>query len=410
MNISISKNEIHNMYNLDSKILSIETASTSTINIGNTELEDSSQISEDAKLQYEYMNRLKGSTSVTNNTSSIGSNTDKSDTFLSKDSIDPSFIEDYALNYVNIRKEISNENSKEEAARKIDLLDKAYSDAINQSAELLSYDFGKFFNYASYEWSYDNSDKTSAKFDTEAFKTNVLSLADKAFSIANQAFKDNNFNGLQANIENELSNISSGSTIESMSYKDIKGVDNFLKAIPSFKNHVSEYLDDGTYKPVAGNWSAEDAANAINKEHSMVEDLLKSGNLSDSTGRKVYNTVLDNISAYHKKFAFGVQMDNDQNEINKDKSYYKLLKEQYEKFEKKLEEARKRNNMKMTLIYLEMLEGLKKSLNEASDKLKEDTDIKNNLSKNPNSVVDTDAYKAISSRENFKEDEKLNLS
>lgn len=405
MDITISKNTTLNMFNLVNKISTIEPLSNLSQQLKSSPTTDNSEISDDAKLQYEYMNELKDSTDTVSNDPYIETNTSSRHTFLSKDALDPSFIENYALNYAKIRKEITEGNTKDEATKKIALLDRAYTDTVNEAAQVLSYDFQSFFDYASREWIYDKSNNDIEKFDTEAFKNNVLSLSDKAFSLVNQAFKDNNLDNLEANIENELFSVQSGTTIESMNYKDIKEVDTFLKTIPNFKNHIREYLDDGTYRPVPSNWSTSDAVNAINKEHAMAEDLLKSGKVSSSTGTKVYNAVLKNISAYHKNFAFGIQIDDDQNQINKDKSYYKLLKEQYEKFEKKLEEARRKNNMKMTLMYLEMLAGLKNSLNEISDKLKEDIDAKNNLSKNPNSVVDTDAYKNISNGENFKEEE-----
>ncbi|WP_446897214.1 hypothetical protein ACSVC9_09295 [Clostridium sp. LBM24168] len=340
-----------------------------------------SEISDDAQIQYGYIKEFQDS--------------------INPD--DPEFIENYALRYAKIRSEILKESPEDEIDKKISLLDKSYNDAVNNAAERLSRNFQNFFDYSAMEWSEGTS--ASKTFDKEDFKNNVLSMSNEAMSIVKQAFKDNNLDTLQSDIDNKLSSIKSGTTVENMNYKDIEEVDSFLKSLPQFKHHMKEYFEDGTYSPVTDNWSTSDAADAINKQYNLAKDFLGSGNISNDTAKNVYNTVLKNISAYHKKFAFGFQSDKFQEEINKDDSYYRLLKSQYDKYDKKLEEAQGQNKMNMILIYLRMIDSCKDNLTQIKDKLKNDRDAKDKLSRNPETVVDTDAYKAISSLETFDENE-----
>lgn len=114
--------------------------------------------------------------------------------------------------------------------------------------------------------------------------------------------------------------------------------------------------------------------------------------------------MLKNISAYHKSFAFSSQSDEYQNQINKDKAYYELLKKQYEKYEKRLEESKEQAIMKLMLIYLGKMSTIKDQLTEAKNRLDEDMVKKDALSQNPESVVNTGAYKDISKREIFNEE------
>ncbi|MBV7272242.1 hypothetical protein JMF89_11320 [Clostridiaceae bacterium UIB06] len=411
MNLNISQSEAINFYdgsNTDYYIKrtpSVKTSIDLPLSTVSNLSQDSIEISNDARSQCNYITEFKTATTVTNHTPTLENITTSSNTFISSDSIDPEFIKNYSLKYVEIRKEILENSSQDEAAKKINLLDTAYNDAINSAAGSLASDFQNFFDYASNEWSYNNSEGEINKFDVDAFKNNILSLANEAFSVVKQAFNDNNFDNLQSKLENKLSNIQSGTTIESMNYTDIKEVDNFLKNLPKLKNHVKEYFDDGTYRPVSGNWTTSDAVNAINLEYTMAKNFLNSGGAYDSVKKTVYNTTLKNISSYHKRFAFDYQSDQNQDQINKDRNNYKLLKEQYENFEKKLDAAKKQNNMKMVLTYLEILNGLKTQLAEATAKLKDDTEAQNKLSKNPNNVVETEAYKDISNGEIFNENQ-----
>lgn len=335
--------------------------------------QDISEISDDAHIQYIYIKELQDSANPDN----------------------PEFIENYALQYTKIKSGILNESPENEIDKKINLLDKVYNDVVNYAADKLSHNFESFFNYSYTEW--PQNDSESKAFDKEIFKNTVLSMSDTVMSVVEKAFENNNFDNLQLNIENKLSSIESGTTT------DIKEVAVFFKSLPQFKNHIKEYFEDSTYRPIANNWSISDAADAINKQYSMAENFLQSGNTSSNTAKTVYNTVLKNISAYHRNFAFGFQLDDFQAEINKDNSYYKLLKAQYDKYEKKLQDARKQNKMKIVLMYLEILGSYKDKLGEIKDKLKDDLDAKNKLLKNPESVVNTDAYKAISSLETFDE-------
>lgn len=393
MNLNILDKGIftfHNKFNVDYYInrISPARADLSLSPISNIEFtQDTSEISDDAKVQYEYTKELEAS----------------QDTSLSQSSINTEFIKNYALKYADIRAEILKETPKNEIDKRIELLDKSYSNAVDNAAEKLSAYFQNFFDYSEKEWTYGNSLSKTDSFDKEAFKSNILSMSDSALAVVKQSFEDNSLDGLQSNIENELSSMKSGTTVESMNYTDINETYSFLKSLPQFKHHVQEYFDDGTYRPAADNWSTSDAADAINKQYALAEDFLKSGKVSSNTAKSVYNTVLENISAYHKNFAFGFQSDKFQEEINKDDSYYRLLSSQYDKYEKKLEESQGQNKMDIILIYLRMLSSYKDKLGEIKDKLKNDLDAKDKLSQNPESVSDTDAYKDISRLENFDE-------
>jgi hypothetical protein len=393
MNLNILDKGIftfHNKFNMDYYInrISPARADLSLSPISNIEFtQDTSEISDDAKVQYEYTKELEAS----------------QDTSLSQSSINTEFIKNYALKYADIRAEILKETPKNEIDKRIELLDKSYSNAVDNAAEKLSAYFQNFFDYSEKEWTYGNSSSKTDSFDKEAFKSNILSMSDSALAVVKQSFEDNSLDGLQSNIENELSSMKSGTTVESMNYTDINETYSFLKSLPQFKHHVQEYFDDGTYRPAADNWSTSDAADAINKQYALAEDFLKSGKVSSNTAKSVYNTVLENISAYHKNFAFGFQSDKFQEEINKDDSYYRLLSSQYDKYEKKLEESQGQNKMDIILIYLRMLSSYKDKLGEIKDKLKNDLDAKDKLSQNPESVSDTDAYKDISRLENFDE-------
>lgn len=393
MNLNILDKGIftfHNKFNMDYYInrISPARADLSLSPISNIEFtQDTSEISDDAKVQYEYTKELEAS----------------QDTSLSQSSINTEFIKNYALKYADIRAEILKETPKNEIDKRIELLDKSYSNAVDNAAEKLSAYFQNFFDYSEKEWTYGNSSSKTDSFDKEAFKSNILSMSDSALAVVKQSFEDNSLDGLQSNIENELSSMKSGTTVESMNYTDINETYSFLKSLPQFKHHVQEYFDDGTYRPAADNWSTSDAADAINKQYALAEDFLKSGKVSSNTAKSVYNTVLENISAYHKNFAFGFQSDKFQEEINKDDSYYRLLSSQYDKYEKKLEESQGQDKMDIILIYLRMLSSYKDKLGEIKDKLKNDLDAKDKLSQNPESVSDTDAYKDISRLENFDE-------
>jgi hypothetical protein len=393
MNLNILDKGIftfHNKFNMDYYInrISPARADLSLSPISNIEFtQDTSEISDDAKVQYEYTKELEAS----------------QDTSLSQSSINTEFIKNYALKYADIRAEILKETPKNEIDKRIELLDKSYSNAVDNAAEKLSAYFQNFFDYSEKEWTYGNSSSKTDSFDKEAFKSNILSMSDSALAVVKQSFEDNSLDGLQSNIENELSSMKSGTTVESMNYTDINETYSFLKSLPQFKHHVQEYFDNGTYRPAADNWSTSDAADAINKQYALAEDFLKSGKVSSNTAKSVYNTVLENISAYHKNFAFGFQSDKFQEEINKDDSYYRLLSSQYDKYEKKLEESQGQNKMDIILIYLRMLSSYKDKLGEIKDKLKNDLDAKDKLSQNPESVSDTDAYKDISRLENFDE-------
>jgi hypothetical protein len=393
MNLNILDKGIftfHNKFNMDYYInrISPARADLSLSPISNIEFtQDTSEISDDAKVQYEYTKELEAS----------------QDTSLSQSSINTEFIKNYALKYADIRAEILKETPKNEIDKRIELLDKSYSNAVDNAAEKLSAYFQNFFDYSEKEWTYGNSSSKTDSFDKEAFKSNILSMSDSALAVVKQSFEDNSLDGLQSNIENELSSMKSGTTVESMNYTDINETYSFLKSLPQFKHHVQEYFDNGTYRPAADNWSTSDAADAINKQYALAEDFLKSGKVSSNTAKSVYNTVLENISAYHKNFAFGFQSDKFQEEINKDDSYYRLLSSQYNKYEKKLEESQGQDKMDIILIYLRMLSSYKDKLGEIKDKLKNDLDAKDKLSQNPESVSDTDAYKDISRLENFDE-------
>ncbi|APM39261.1 hypothetical protein BS101_11140 [Clostridium kluyveri] len=399
----ISNNHVRN------KTSSLKPIEDLSAKLNNNLLHDIGYISDDAKLQYEYMQKLTGAENNTENKSTAQATENihnSGNTFISENSVDADFIEKYALNYSTIRKEIMEQFSPEESDEKIAILDKAYNDAINTAAQSVTNDFQYFFDYASTKWSYGNTSNDN-KFDAEAFKDNLLSLADKAISIVRQAFQNKDsdiLNNLEYNIKIKLSGNESVTNIENINYNDIKEIHNFLKELPKFKDHVREYSSDGTYNPVPGNWSTEDTANAINKAYTMTENLLKSGKISDFAGKKVFNTLLKNISAYHKSFAFSSQSDEYQNQINKDKAYYELLKKQYEKYEKKLEEVQKQKKMKLMLIYLEIMSPIKDQLTEAKNRLDESMAKKEALEQNPESVVNTGAYKDISSREIFNEE------
>ncbi|WP_368490705.1 hypothetical protein [Clostridium sp. BJN0013] len=391
------------------KTSSLNLITNSSAESTNNLLHEIGYISDDGKLQYEYMQKITGledNKEASPTMPTLKNIQNNGDTFLSENSIDADFIENYALNYAKIRKEIVEQFSPEEAEKKIAILDKTYNDAVNTAAQSITNDFQYFFDYASTKWSYDNN-SNDTKFNRKAFKDNILSLADKAISVVKEAFKDKDsdmLNNLEYNIEIKLSSNESVTNIENISYNDIKEIHNFLKEIPKFKDHVREYSSDGTYNPVSGNWSTEDAANAINKAYTMTQDFLKSGKISDFTGKKVFNTMLKNISAYHKSFAFSSQSDEYQNQINKDKAYYELLKKQYEKYEKRLEESKEQAIMKLMLIYLGKMSTIKDQLTEAKNRLDEDMVKKDALSQNPESVVNTGAYKDISKREIFNEE------
>jgi len=414
-NTTINFSNIIKNIHTENKKLSLTPFKDLSEKLNNNLLHDISYISEDSKLQYEYMQKLKGVEDNIENKSSTEapeSIQGSGDTFISENAIDADFIGKYALNYSKIRKEITEQFSPEEAEKKIAVLDKAYNDAINTAAQNVSRDFKYFFDYASTKWNYGNTTNDN-KFDAESFKNNLLSLADKAISVVRQAFQkgdSDTLNNLEYNIEINLSSDNSPSNIENISYNDIKEIHNFLKELPKFKDHITEYFSDGTYNPVPGNWSTENAANAINKAYNMTEDLAKSGKISDFAGKKIFNTMLKNISAYHKSFAFSYQSDKYQNQINKDRAYYELLKKQYESYEKKLAEVQKQKKMKLMLMYLEIMSPIKDQLIEAKNRLDESISKKESLEQNPESVVNTGAYKDISKHEIFNEEALLSNS
>lgn len=66
--------------------------------------------------------------------------------------------------------------------------------------------------------------------------------------------------------------------------------------------------------------------------------------------------------------------------------------------------------MKLMLIYLEIMSPIKDQLTEAKNRLDESMAKKEALEQNPESVVNTGAYKDISSREIFDEEALLNNS
>ena len=355
---------------------------------------DTGEISVEARQQYEYSKAIKGDISI------VANDKDRN-TFLSQNAIAPTFLADYAKKYAEISKDIIAGSSSEEAEKKLNLLNKAYNDAIKEGIESLANDFQNFFDYAAKEWVYDKN--STEQFQVDTFKSNLKAMADTAFTEAKNAIAQRDYSNLQEKINQRLSQFKSGDSIETMGYEDIKAVDNFLKTIPNLKNHIKEYFADGTYKEAPANWSIQQAADAMNREHQQAEEFSKSG-VSGVVGKYVQNAVNKNLLAFHKNFSFGLQMDAFQGELNKDDRYYKLLKSQQEEFERALKECRKKNHMKTVLIYLDALKGIEDQLKALKEKRAGDSKNKDALESNPNSVVDCDAFKALSNALNFKED------
>lgn len=387
-------NNIDYVYNTINKALTDKNPTNNgseTVNLINSDI---GQISSDANKQYEYLCEIEGTTATEPTTNK------SQNTFLSSDAINPSFIVDYSEKYAQMSKDIIANNSKADAEKKLELLEKAYKDSIDQGIKSLASDFQGFFNYAAGEWGYDKSN--APQFNTDEFISNLKNMANIAYTETKNAIKQGDYSGVKDKVNEKLTAIKSGTTIETMSYNDIQAVDDFLKTIPNLKNHVKEYFDDGTYRPAPGNWTAQQVADAMNSQYEKAEELVKSGKISEIVGRYVQATTSRNVSAFQKNFSYGVQMDIFQAEINKNNKFLDLLKSQQAEFNRKLLEFRKKNNMKAILIYLEALKGVANDIDALNGKAKKDNDNKNNLQNNPNSIVDSGIYKDISSRLNFK--------
>lgn len=311
MNINITGNRIISTeiikYNQDNII---KNTNRSTINSKNEDTTNQTSLidfSEGSVLAYELSNRFKDATGY-----QVDVKLSK-DFLLGKNDYDDSFIKDFAIEYYNIRNELSSKVPKADYKKYMNLVDKVYEDVVNEASESLSRVFENFFDYSSNVSKVYKMKSVDGIFNEKKFENHLISMGKTALNIVKNADINTDINTLTKDIEQNLKKIG-GDSLNTMNYKDIQILSKLFKELPSLSLSIGKKTEQNTMNRKEKIWS-----NAIDN----LDD-----NLSKNVKDAVIKSINKNLKTYNKVGNFINMKENLNNELEKlNKLLSKLIKQ-----------------------------------------------------------------------------------
>lgn len=286
-------------------------------------------------------------------------------------------IHDYALEYAKMRKDIISNSNPSDTTNLLKNLDEAYDKVIDNMANSVGYKFNSFFGYSNATLTSVGMKSENSGFDENQFKNNLKSIAEAAKQAVIGTPYNSNIEDISKSIDAAISNVPSGSTINSMNLNEINEVNSIIDNRPGGLKYSSKF---------------EDVQKAIAANEHYIDNVINSNDLTGTLKDTVDKTLKDNQTAFIKAYSYKYEMKNYDDKMKKLKDTYDKLLEQYEKYEQEEDNFAKDKKVKMAVLLLRTSSSLKAQLDQLKDKIKDEQKIHENLVNDPNTVVNTDTY------------------
>ncbi|BBB90189.1 MAG TPA: hypothetical protein PKA28_06500 [Methylomusa anaerophila] len=306
-----------------------------------------------------------------------------------------SFVEDYAVTYQKLRKEIMDNSSSTDIEENLKVLDDVYKEQVAKAAETVAGTFENFFDYTPNTLKTLNKDMTTNApvFNSSSFKEHLVDLAMQALEVVknNPELSDKD---LRSKINSSLKSIPADNTLENMSYKDLRIVSDIIKDLSSMSLSPfpgTPISSDSPYKYT----DPDKAGNIMAKWNALLENTDKLAGLSEGVREKVTAAIRNNIEGYHKGAAYSNAMHNYDATIKELQGQLKDLTALRKKLEGIVKQFKDQGMIDTASVFLTQLTAIEGQISGINGQIRSAQDAKTNLEKNPDSIVDTEEYKQI---------------
>ena len=330
-------------------------------------------------IKYEMFNRLGKSVNYSTENEEIAPI--NSSSTLIAGSYDEAFIEDLALEYYNCKNEIIEDYSGEDRASMMKLLKEVYNDVVNDAAKSLSGAFEYFFDYSSNSLAgYKMADEVSV-FNRQEFENNIRSFAKKALETVDAVENEADPGSLRSSVEKNLNSIKEGSSIEAMSYNDVKTLAAFLKTLPK--------LMPGMKTDMHG------VENIMKEWNKAMIGLENSCGLSNNVRRQAISSMKNNIHAYHMVASYVHDMNGFAKTLERLMNEFSRLAARYNGIKEGSSLYSETNNFKTAQLKLKLESEITNRMKNLKDQIEAVQKQRDDLAKNPRKIVESETYKSL---------------